>query len=105
MGARFRGTFAWSFQNRGQPVPPIAPKVTLIGPSGAVWTWNEDTDGEAVEGLASEFCQVVTQCRNVADTNLKMTGAAATAWMHQAQCFAGPPMDPPAPGARYRTVG
>jgi hypothetical protein len=43
---------------------------------------------------------VVTQVRNVADTRLKAVGAAAVAWMANAQCFAGPPETPPSPGTR-----
>ena len=51
-------------------------------------------------GDALEFCQVVTQTRNVADTGLAVTGAPAKEWMRIAQCFAGPPEEPPPPGAR-----
>ena len=54
-----------------------------------------------VEGPATDFCQVVAQTRGIADVSLSITGKAATAWMSQAQCFAGPPNDPPAPGSRY----
>ena len=53
-----------------------------------------------IEGQASEFCQVVTQVRNIADTSLRVTGDPATRWMAIAQCFAGPPVDPPAKGVR-----
>jgi len=40
--------------------------------------------------------------RNVADTTLRVEGETARQWMSIAQCFAGPPETPPAPGARYR---
>ncbi len=33
---------------------------------------------------------------------LQVTGAAAEEWMAIAQCFAGPPEQPPAPGTRFR---
>jgi hypothetical protein len=45
---------------------------------------------------------VVTQVRAVADTELQVTGDTARRWMAIAQCFAGPPQDPPAPGSRFR---
>jgi hypothetical protein len=47
---------------------------------------------------------VVTQVRNIADTQLSVTGEAARRWMAIAQCFAGPPNDPPAKGARFRVT-
>jgi hypothetical protein len=53
-----------------------------------------------VRGDALEFCQVVTQTRNVADTALEVVGDVATRWMSIAQCFAGGPVDPPKPGER-----
>jgi len=93
-------TFGWTFMNRGLPVPPDVPYVRLIAPSGAEWTWNEPNDANSVAGRATEFCQVVTQVRNVADTKLEVVGETATRWMSIAQCFAGLPADPPAPGAR-----
>jgi len=43
----------------------------------------------------------VTQTRHVSDTDLRVTGETATQWMAQAQCFAGPPEPPPAPGTRF----
>ena len=41
----------------------------------------EPTETERVEGAAVEFCQVVTQVRNVADTNLEVVGEVARHWM------------------------
>jgi uncharacterized protein (TIGR03084 family) len=97
-------TYGWTFANRGLPVPGSVPHVRLTGPSGIVWTWNEPDHGNSVEGLAMEFCQVVTQVRNVADTGLTVAGEPARAWMSLAQCFAGPPEAPPAPGTRFKAV-
>ncbi|MBT5442871.1 MAG: TIGR03084 family protein, partial [Gammaproteobacteria bacterium] len=57
-------------------------------------------DKNCVTGDAVEFCHVVTQGRNIADVNLDVVGEPATLWMNIAQCFAGPPEDPPAPGSR-----
>jgi hypothetical protein len=74
----------------------------LISPSGALWEWNDPATAERVEGSAVEFCRVVTQTRNLADTNLAVTGAIARQWLERAQCFAGPPEQPPAPGTRFK---
>ncbi len=97
-------TFGWAFKNRGLPVPERRPSVSLAAPSGAIWTWGELQDDERIEGDAVEFCQVVTQTRNVADTGLTIVGDVATQWMSIAQCFAGPPEEPPQPGTRFRTA-
>lgn len=82
-------------------MPAPAPYVQLTGPSGAVWEWNAPQDANAVHGSAVEFAQVVTQVRNIADTDLQVEGAAATNWMAVAQCFAGQPETPPAKGSRH----
>lgn len=94
-------TFGWTYMNRGRDVPEPAPHVRLTGPSGATWEWNDPQDDNRVEGSAVEFAQVVAQVRNVADTGLVTTGPVAAEWMAMAQCFAGPPEDPPAPGTRH----
>jgi len=94
-------TFGWTFRNRRQEVPPRMPYVRLTAPSGSLWEWGEPSETDRVEGSATEFCQVVTQTRNVQDTALCVNGDTATEWMSIAQCFAGPPEQPPAPGARF----
>ncbi len=94
-------TYGWTFANRQRPVPGPAPYVRLTAPAGAVWTWNDPTPDNAVTGDALAFCQVVAQTRNIADTDLLVTGEPATTWMSLAQCFAGPPVDPPMPGTRF----
>ena len=93
-------TYGWTFTNRKRDVPGPAPHVRLTAPSGAIWEWNDRTPDNMIEGDAMSFCQVVTQTRNIADTALKVTGEPARIWMSLAQCFAGPPEDPPAPGVR-----
>jgi uncharacterized protein (TIGR03084 family) len=93
-------TFGWTFVNRGLEVPAEIPYVRLTAPSGEIWEWNQPNDDDRVEGLASEFCHVVTQGRNVSDTQLRVVGETATRWMAIAQCFAGGPEDPPKPGLR-----
>lgn len=95
-------TFGWTFTNRKLPVPEEPPHIQLIAPSGAVWEWNSEMSSSAIRGSAVEFAQVVTQVRNIKDTSLEVTGAVADEWMNIAQCFAGPPMNPPAPGSRYK---
>ncbi|MDZ7588736.1 MAG: TIGR03084 family metal-binding protein [Parasphingorhabdus sp.] len=95
-------TYSWTFRNRRLDPPQRKPFVSLTGPSGAVWTWNDPQDENQVSGSAVEFAQVVTQVRNIADTALVTRGTTAQDWMAVAQCFAGPPENPPAPGTRYR---
>ena len=80
----------------GRDAPQPMPQLILTAPSGEIWTYGEAGD-DRVEGLAEEFCQVVTQTRNVLDTSLKTTGPNAAEFMRIAQCFAGPPETPPAP--------
>ncbi len=94
-------TFGWTFVNRGLPVPSAPPHVRLTAPSGKTWQWHEGSTSGSIVGSALAFCQVVTQVRNVADTDLSVTGATASSWMAIAQCFAGPPDDPPPPGTRH----
>lgn len=94
-------TFSWTFSNRNIQTPAKMPCVSLIAPSGATWQWGQPDESNRIEGTAVEFCQVVTQVRNIADTRLKVVGPVAVAWMSIAQCFAGPPEDPPLPGTRF----
>jgi uncharacterized protein (TIGR03084 family) len=95
-------TFGWSFTNRKLEKPSKKPHVRLVSPSGAIWTWNDPDPECLVEGTAVDFCRVVAQTRNVADARLKVVGDVARTWMSIAQCFAGPPEAPPAPGSRGR---
>ncbi len=94
-------TFGWTFQNRGEPEPGARPFLHLTAPSGEIWEFNEPSDDNRIDGAAVEFCQVVTQTRNIADTALRTTGEPARRWMEVAQCFAGPARNPPAPGTRF----
>ncbi|MDG2304213.1 MAG: TIGR03084 family metal-binding protein [Candidatus Binatia bacterium] len=93
-------TFGWTFVNRGEEIPGPPPYVRIDSPSGGVWEWGDPSDEEYVRGSAVEFCHVVTQGRNVADTSLAVKGPVATYWMSIAQCFAGAAVDPPKPGER-----
>jgi len=93
-------TYGWTFVNRKLEVPGPPPYLRLVAPSGAVWEYNDPSDEERIEGSALDFCQTVTQVRNAKDTQLSITGPIASQWMEIAQCFAGAPADPPAPGTR-----
>ena len=93
-------TFGWTFINRGEEIPGPPPYIRVEAPSGAIWEWNEESDDEFVRGTAVDFCHVVTQGRNVTETDLEVRGPIATYWMSIAQCFAGAPTDPPKAGER-----
>lgn len=93
-------TFAWTFANRGIEPPGPAPFVELSAPSGEVWRWNDESTENKISGPALDFCQVVTQGRNISEVGLHVVGEPATQWMAIAQCFAGPVEEPPAPGSR-----
>lgn len=93
-------TFDWTFKNRGMVPSEPKPFLSLIAPGGAHWTFGDDQSPARIDGRAEEFCQVVTQTRNVLDTDLNVVGVSATQWMAFAQCFAGAPEAPPAAGSR-----
>lgn len=97
-------TYGWTFKVRNEAAPEPRPHLRLTAPSGELWLYNDPSTTEVIEGLAEEFCQVVTQVRNIADTKLKVTGANATNWMSKAQCFAGAAEPPPPPGTRKTAV-
>ncbi len=94
-------TFEWTFINRKIPLPESKPFILLKLPSSAEISYFDQNDNNFIKGSAIEFCQVVTQVRNISDTNLNVTGENATTWMRYAQCFAGKPEDPPKKGTRY----
>ena len=94
-------TFGWSFQNRQIAVPQPEPYVSLKAPSGKIWEWNNPASPYSVKGDALDFATVVTQVRNIKDTNLKIEGQVAKQWMEIAQCFAGKPENPPLQGTRF----
>lgn len=92
--------FGWSHKVQGLNMPEKMPSVGLVSPSGETWEFGEGED--AIEGYAAEFCQVVTQTRNIADTALLVRGESARTWMQNAQCFAGTAESPPKPGTRFK---
>jgi len=86
----------FSYVVRGREVPPGRIDVVVTGPEGDEWRWevgDNDAAGDVatVSGTALDFCLVVTQRRNVADTGLLVSGELAEDWISVAQAFAGPP--------------
>jgi len=94
-------TFEWTYKVRGEVPPGPMPYLKLTAPVDATWRYGEESETSRIEGNAAEFCQVVTQTRNIADTSLRLTGEVAKDWMSKAQCFAGAAHEPPAPGTRF----
>lgn len=94
-------TFEWAFHNRKKSAPRCKPFLRLVSPSKKIWEFNQPSEENFIEGAATEFCQVVSQTRNIQDTKLAVVGTTANKWMSIAQCFAGPPQTPPAPGTRF----
>jgi uncharacterized protein (TIGR03084 family) len=90
-------TRGWSYIVRGEQPPPTDVRVELTAPSGDRWVWGPDDATDRITGPAEDFCLVVTQRRNVADTDLDVTGDSAADWMGKAQAFAGGPSTGPAP--------
>ena len=87
LGVRTRD-FAYVITDR---VPPQTPfRIELTAPAGGVWTWGDASTGDVVTGPAEDFALVVTQRREVEDTDLVATGEAAH-WLTFAQAFAGAP--------------
>ena len=84
-------TIAFSFVLRGLPAPPQPIRVELTGPDGADWTWGPADASDVVRAPALDFCLVVTQRRNRADTALTADGPVAEQWISIAQAFAGEP--------------
>lgn len=93
LGVRTRG-FSYTVRDLDPPDGDV--RVELTGPSGDVWVWGDEASADRVTGSAEEFCLVVTQRRNVADTSLEVVGPLANDWMGVAQAFAGPPTLGPA---------
>ena len=91
-------TFGWSFTNRRMKVPETPVRVEIISPSGELWTWGPETAQDTVKGPAQDFCLVVVQRRNPADTRLVIEGATAHRWMSIAQTYAGLPGSGRKPG-------
>lgn len=94
-------TWGFTWKNRKMEPPGPMPRLRLVAPSGVIWEYGDASDSGIISGNATEFCQVVTQCRNFEDTSLEVEGEVAHQWLTVAQCFAGPPQDPPQKGLRH----
>ena len=92
-------TRPFTFANRGRAVPDVPTRVELRSPDGVTWAWGPADASDRVVGPALDFCLVITQRRNVADTSLHVVGEHAREWMAIAQAFAGPATDPPPPAS------
>lgn len=101
LGVQTRG---FSFALHGRPVPDVPVLVRLTAPDGDLWQWGSEDARDHVEGDALDFCLVVTQRRNLADTTLEVRGAVATEWLAIAQAFAGAPGPGRQPLATSRRV-
>jgi uncharacterized protein (TIGR03084 family) len=97
-------TFAWSHRVRGWDVPAQMPRIELTSPQGENWSFGEVSEAGCVRGSARDFAQVVTQTRHLLDTDLQVQGDVARRWMSHAQCFAGPPEQPPMAGFRHKVM-
>jgi uncharacterized protein (TIGR03084 family) len=87
-----------SYAARRMAVPVKPVRVELDAPDGSTWTWGHADASERVTGPAVDFCLVVTQRRNLADTAVHTSGDIAGQWMLIAQAFAGPPGSGRQPG-------
>lgn len=94
--------FGWTHQVHKLPMPENMPCVKLTAPSGSEWVFGENNTKQLIKGQAADFAKVVTQTRNIADTELVVTGTDAITWMKHAQCFAGPAEKPPEAGLRKK---
>ena len=88
LGVRTRN-YAYSVHQEEPPAEEF--RVELTAPSGDLWTWGPDDAAQRVIGPAYDFCLLVTQRVNRADTDLVAVGADAEHWLDIAQAFAGPP--------------
>ena len=87
LGVRTRD---WAFSVHGLKPPGQEFRVDLTGPSGDLWSWGAEDAAQSVTGTAYDFCLLVTQRINRADTSLVATGRDADLWLDIAQAFAGP---------------
>ena len=87
LGVRTRN---FSFSVHGLAAPADEFRISLTAPSGDLWAWGPEGAAQTVTGAAYDFCLLVTQRVNRADTSLVAVGRDANTWLSIAQCFAGP---------------
>jgi uncharacterized protein (TIGR03084 family) len=90
--------YAFAVHGVDDPGDPVRFEVTA--PGGDLWVWGPEDTAERVTGPALDLALLLTQRRHRADTDLRIEGATARAWMGIAQAFAGPagPGRPPLAG-------
>jgi uncharacterized protein (TIGR03084 family) len=88
LGVRARD---YAFSLHRTPAPTEEFRIDLTAPSGDLWSWGPEGATQTVTGAAYDFCLLVTQRINRADTSLVATGRDANLWLNIAQAFAGPP--------------
>ena len=88
LGVRTRN-YSYSVHQEEPPADEFL--VQLTAPSGELWTWGPEDAAQSVRGPAYDFCLLVTQRVNRADTDLVAVGEDAEHWLGIAQAFAGPP--------------
>ncbi len=88
LGVRTRN---FAFSVHGLDAPDEEFRISLTAPSGDLWLWGPEDAAQTVTGAAYDFCLLVTQRVNRADTSLVAVGRDANTWLSIAQCFAGPP--------------
>jgi len=88
LGVRTRN---FAFSVHGLDAPAEEFRISLTAPSGDLWVWGPEDAAQTVTGAAYDFCLLVAQRVNRADTSLVAVGRDANTWLSIAQCFAGPP--------------
>lgn len=98
LGVRTR---RFAYLARDEPPPQAEVRVELLASSGATWSFGPADAEQTVTGSAEDFCRLVTQRINRADTDLVADGPDADHWLDIAQAFAGSPGPgrPPRDGA------
>jgi uncharacterized protein (TIGR03084 family) len=81
----------FSFSLHRTPPPAEEFRIDLTAPSGDLWAWGPEDAEQTVTGTAYDFCRLVTQRINRADTSLVAHGRDANLWLNIAQAFAGLP--------------
>jgi uncharacterized protein (TIGR03084 family) len=66
-------------------------RLELAAPDGSPWRWGPEDAVNVIYGSALDFCLVLTQRRNVLDTDLRASGRDAAEWLAIGQTFAGKP--------------
>ncbi|NYG59652.1 uncharacterized protein (TIGR03084 family) [Nocardioides daedukensis] len=88
IGVRTRN-FSFAANDLAPPADEF--RVELTSPSGELWAYGPEDAAQRVTGSAHDFCLLVTQRVNRADTDLVAVGPDAETWLGIAQCFAGNP--------------